>query len=300
MKLRIATRGSAQATTQANAIGAALEQAGHTVELVIVETQGDRTQASNVPLHSIGGQGVFTKEIQNAVLDGRADIAVHSAKDLPTETHPGLAIGAFAERRTPADALVGSTLAGLPYGATIATGSVRRRAQLGRARPDLQFTELRGNIGTRLERIPEGGAIVMAVAALEVLGLVHDVATAHTWEVLDPVEFVPAIGQGCVAVEHRRDDRGVAEALAAIDHAATRAAVTVERAFLAELGAGCSLPVGAHARSNRLHIFLAGQHDGALTDRAVSETLELSGDLAADIETARAAARAAHATVTEA
>lgn len=298
MKLRIATRGSAQATTQAKAVAAALEAAGHSVELVIVDTQGDRTQVSNVPLHSIGGQGVFTKEVQAAVLDGRADLAVHSAKDLPTERHPGLTIGAFTERRTPADALVGATLAGLGYGATIATGSVRRRAQLGRARPDLQFTELRGNIGTRLEKIPEGGAIVMAVAALEVLGLVHQVASAHTWDVLDPVEFVPAVGQGCVAVEHRRDDRATAEAVAAIDHPGTRAAVTVERAFLGELGSGCSLPVGAHVRGGRLHVFLGGLAGGALTDRAVSETVDLSGDLTSDLETARALARTAHATVT--
>lgn len=293
MKLRIATRGSAQATTQSKAVATALEAAGHAVELVIVDTEGDRTQASNVPLHSIGGQGVFTKEIQAAVLDGRADLAVHSAKDLPTQPHPGLTIGAFTERRTPADALIGARLSDLAFGATIATGSVRRRAQLGRARPDLTFTELRGNIGTRLEKIPDGGAIVMAVAALEVLGIVHRVTSAHPWEVLDPVEFVPAVGQGCVAVEHRQDDRAAAEALASIDHPGTRAAVTVERAFLGELGSGCSLPVGAHVRSARLHVFLAGEGD-----RAVSETLELSGDLAADIDTARTAARAAHATVT--
>ncbi|HWL45319.1 MAG TPA: hydroxymethylbilane synthase [Ilumatobacter sp.] len=293
MKLRIATRASAQATTQATAVAAALEAAGYPCELVVVDTHGDRTQAANVPLHSIGGQGVFTKEVQAAVLDGRADVAVHSAKDLPTQGHPELTIGAFTERRTAADALVGATLAALPAGATVATGSVRRRAQLGRARPDLTFAELRGNIGTRLERIPDGGAIVMAVAALEVLGLVHEVSSTRTWDVLDPVEFVPAVGQGCVAVDHRRDDRGVAEALASIDHAATRAAVTVERAFLGELGSGCSLPVGAYVRSRRLHVFLAG----ATADVAVSETIDLTGDVAADCETARQAARAAHATV---
>src|SRR5690606_14722997 len=117
--------------------------------------------------------------------------------------HPGLTIGAFTERRNPSDAVIGATLAGLPYGAKVATGSVRRRAQLRRARPDLTFAELRGNIGKRLEKIPEGGAIVMAVAALEVLGLTEEIAARHAWEVLDPVEFVPAIGQGCVAVEHR-------------------------------------------------------------------------------------------------
>ena len=294
MTLRIATRGSAQATTQAGAVAQALEASGFPCELVIVETQGDRTQQLNVPLHSIGGQGVFTKEIQNAVLDGRADLAVHSAKDLPTDTHPDLVIGAFTERRTPNDALIGATLAGLPYRATVATGSVRRRAQLRRARPDLTFAELRGNIGRRLEQIPEGGAIVMAVAALEVLGIVQDVASTHGWDVLDPIEFVPAIGQGCVAVEHRRNDRVAAEAVAAIDHAATRAAVMVERAFLGELGSGCSLPVGAYARGSRLNVFLASEED----DVAVSETIDLTGDPETDREAARELAREALATVT--
>jgi hydroxymethylbilane synthase len=293
VKLRIATRGSAQASTQAGAVAGALEAAGHSAELILIDTYGDRTQAANVPLHSIGGQGVFTKEIQAAVLDGRADVAVHSAKDLPTDPHPGLVIGAFTERRTAADALIGSTLAALDYGATVATGSVRRRAQLGRARPDLTFVELRGNIGTRLEKIPEGGAIVMAVAALEVLGLTGTIAATHAWEVLDPAEFVPASGQGCVAVEHRVGDRDVSEALFAIDHAATRAAVSVERAFLGELGSGCSLPVGAYARGNRLHVFLGGES----SDVAVSETLDLTGDVDADCDLARAAARSALATV---
>lgn len=293
MKLRIATRGSAQATTQSEAVAEALRAQGHTVELVPIETHGDRTQASGVPLHSIGGQGVFTKEVQQAVLDGRADLAVHSAKDLPTLGHPGLAIGAFTERRSPADALVGAALADLPFGALVATGSVRRRAQLGRARRDLQFSELRGNIGTRLTRIPEGGAIVMAVAALEVLGLRDEVESQHGVDVLDPAEFVPAVGQGCVAVEHRADARDVAAAVAAVDHPATRAAVTVERAFLGELGSGCSLPVGAYARLDKLHVFLGGE----ARDVAISDTIELSGDPARDAELARAAARSAHSQV---
>jgi len=289
----LATRSSAQATTQAGVVAAALEAHGHTTELVLVDTHGDRTQATGVPLHSIGGQGVFTKEIQLAVLDGRADVAVHSAKDLPTVGHPNLDIAAFTERRSPADALIGSTLAELAFGATVATGSVRRRAQLGRARRDLHFVELRGNIATRLDKVPEGGAIVMAVAALEVLGIAEEVAARHRIDVLDPAEFVPSPGQGCVAVEVRRAEPGLAHAVAMIDHAATRAAVTVERAFLGELGTGCSLPVGAYARGSRLNVFL-GADTG---DRAVSDTVELTGDVAADTELARAAARAAHAQV---
>ncbi|MEZ5295142.1 MAG: hypothetical protein R2697_02365 [Ilumatobacteraceae bacterium] len=152
--LRLATRGSAQAVTQAEHVVARLADVGLDATLVIVETHGDRTQATNVPLHTIGGQGVFVKEVQAAVLDGRADVAVHSAKDLPTETDPGLTIAAWTERRDAADALIGATLGGLSEGATVATGSVRRRAQLGHARPDLEFVELRGNIHTRPSASP--------------------------------------------------------------------------------------------------------------------------------------------------
>ena len=168
----------------------------------------------HVPLHSIGGQGVFVKEVQLAVLDGRADLAVHSAKDLRSTPERGLVLAAFCERRTAADALVGNRLIDMAAGATVATGSVRRRRQVRRARPDLRFEELRGNIHTRLTKIPDGGAIVMAVAALEILDLTDRIA-----EVLDPAEFVPAVGQGCVAVECRADDGEVAAALAGIDHA---------------------------------------------------------------------------------
>src|SRR5690606_36646968 len=193
---------------------------------------GDRR--STVPLHTIGGQGVFTKEIQLAVIDGRADVAVHSAKDLPTATPAELVVGAFCARRDAADALIGSRLESIARGGTVATGSVRRRAQLAAVRPDLRFVELRGNIARRLEQIPDGGAIVMAVAALEVLDM-----TERIGERLDPRRFVPAVGQGCVAVECRADDDGTVAALAAIDDPATRHAVEVERAFLAELGSGC-------------------------------------------------------------
>ena len=286
--IRIATRGSAQAVTQAEAVAAQLREQEHDVELVLIDTHGDRTQAADVPLHSIGGQGVFTKEVQIAVLDGRADLAVHSAKDLPTAPTPGLDIGAFTKRRSASDALVGATLGELPFGATIATGSVRRRAQIHRARRDLGFVELRGNIHTRLGKIPDGGAIVMAVAALEVLGLTDRIA-----EVLDPSEFVPAVGQGCVAVECRVDDRSSRRALESIDHEATRRAVTIERAFLAELGSGCSLPVGAHVEGRRLHTFLADLDSGI----TASERIELSGDDEADIERARRAARESHGNV---
>lgn len=283
--IRIATRGSTQAVTQSEHVATLLGSVGFEAELVVVDTHGDRTQAANVPLHSIGGLGVFVKEVQTAVLDGRADIAVHSAKDLPTTPAAGLRIGAFTQRRSAADALVGRALIDLPGGATVATGSVRRRAQLRRARPDLEFVELRGNINTRLDKVPDGGSIVMAVAALEVLDLTDRIA-----EMLDPAEFVPAVGQGCVAVECRERDHRVADALEAIDHGLTRHEVEVERAFLGELGSGCSLPVGAHVDAGRLYTFLADD----LAEMAVSETYVLTNDLDDDVELARRAARDAH------
>ena len=264
--VRIATRASLQARTQAEAVGRELERTtpGLRAELVFVETTGDQRQ--DVPLHSIGGQGVFVKEVQRAVLDGRADLAAHSAKDLPASSGlaaEGLVIGAFCARRSPGDALVGARLADLAPGATVATGSVRRRAQLAEVRPDLQMVELRGNIQTRLSKIPPEGAIVMAVAALEILGL-----TEHIAEELDPMRFVPAIGQGCVAVEARADDELAAELLASIDHVPSRAAVSTERAFLAALGSGCSLPVGAWvAPSGVLHAFVGGA--GRIVRRSV-------------------------------
>jgi hydroxymethylbilane synthase len=286
--IRIATRGSLQALTQSEGVAEFLRTAGFDTELVRVDTLGDRTQADNVPLHSIGGQGVFVKEVQRAVLDGRADVAVHSAKDLPAGDAEGLQLGAFLPRRSAADVLIGNTLDGLAVGAPVATGSVRRRAQLRLVRPDLEFRELRGNITTRLERVPEGGAIVMALAALEVLGI-----TDRVDDVLDPTRFVPAVGQGCVAVECRIGDREIGAAVAAIDHAPTRRAVTIERAYLDELGAGCTLPVGAYVDGELLHVFLAD--DAGLT--AVTRAVELSGEGSHDLDTARQTAREARETV---
>ena len=262
--LRLATRRSAQATAQSESVAAALRAAhpGLTVELVGVDTVGD--QRTDVPLHVIGGQGVFVKEVQRAVLDGRADLAVHSAKDLPSAPAEGLTIAAFCARRSPADALVGRGLAELAEGATVATGSVRRRALLAAARPDLTFAELRGNIHTRLTKVPPGGAIVMAVAALEILGMTEVIAERLPVDV-----FVPAPGQGCVAVECRSDDADTQHLLAKVDHAPTRAAVEVERAFLARLGTGCSLPLGAHVSEGVLYTVLADEAGRVLRDSRV-------------------------------
>lgn len=274
--LRLATRRSRQATAQSTAVAEAISAAtGRDVELVGVETVGDRTQAAEVPLHEIGGQGVFVKEIQRAVLDGRADLAVHSAKDLPSVTEPGLTIAAYGRRRDPRDALIGRGLADLADGATVATGSVRRRSQLVGARPDLRFVELRGNIDTRLTRLPDDGAIVMAVAALEILDLV-----GHVAETLDPHRFVPAIGQGAVAVEVRADDAETLAAVSEVDHAPTRRSVEIERAFLAELGVGCSAPVGAYADGSTLRAFLAADVGvpGVVRSIDLESTADGSGD----------------------
>ncbi len=284
--LRLATRGSAQATAQSNAVADALAAAhpGLHVELVLVETLGD--QRLDLPLHTIGGQGVFVKEVQRAVLDGHADIAVHSAKDLPSVTADGLTLAAFCARRDARDALVGRRLADLAAGATVATGSVRRRAQLFAQRPDLRFVELRGNIHTRLSKLPDDGALVMAVAALEILDLTDRIA-----EALPADRFVPAPGQGCVAIECREDAAEVAALLAAVDHAPTRAAVTAERAFLAELGTGCSLPVAAHVVGDRLSAFLADPSTG----RHVERSVDLEGGAATWAAQAASLARALRA-----
>lgn len=242
-RLRIATRGSALARWQAAAVAGrlGLHHPDLDCELLVVDTTGDRR--SDLPIAKIGGQGVFVKEVQAAVLDGRADIAVHSAKDLPSLPTPGLVIAAYPERADPRDALVGSDLGGLAPGATIATGSVRRRVQLALARPDLRFVDLRGNIATRMQRIPPDGAIVVAVAALARLGLTERVS-----QVLGRDVVVPQVGQGALAVECRSDDPDTAAVLAGIDDPVVRAAVEAERAFLACLGGGCDLPVGASAR----------------------------------------------------
>lgn len=235
--LRLATRGSELARWQAERVAALLDVP---YELVIVSTVGDRRR--DVPIHSIGGTAAFVKEVEDAVLDDRADAAVHSAKDLPSTTLDGLVLAAFPERDDSRDALVGATLADLPTGARVGTGSVRRRAQLGALRPDLTFGELRGNIPTRLQRAEAFDAIVAAYAALLRLGLEH-----HASEVLDVSQLVPQVGQGALAVECRRDDERVRALLARIDDVAVRRAVEAERAFLEQLGGGCNLPCGAHA-----------------------------------------------------
>ena len=244
MRLRVATRGSALARWQADHVVALLHKLdpGLEVSTVVVETSGDRRL--DVPIWELGGKGVFVKEVQAAVLDGRADLAVHSAKDLPSATPEGLVIAAVPERADVRDALVGSTLDGLPAGARVATGSLRRRSQLAHRRPDLTFEGLRGNMATRLDRAGRDGiaAIVVAAAALDRLGLGDRIA-----ERLDADTMLPQVGQAALAVECRSDDADARWALERIEHGPTRRAVDAERGFLAELGGDCSLPAAAHA-----------------------------------------------------
>ncbi|MFI5035033.1 MAG: hydroxymethylbilane synthase [Acidimicrobiales bacterium] len=240
--LRLATRRSPLAVTQAERVVARLASCGVATELVLVETGGD--QRDDVPLAVIGGEGVFAVEVQRAVLHGEADVAVHSAKDLPAVTPKGLVWVGVCERGDAADVLVGRSLAGLGPGATVATGSPRRRALLLERRPDLRVVELRGNMARRLAAAGADGvdAVVAAAAALERLGESHRVA-----ERLDPAWFVPQVGQGAIALEARVNDAATLDHLAEVLDVAATTAVRAERAFLRELGTGCSIPAGAHA-----------------------------------------------------
>jgi hydroxymethylbilane synthase len=239
--LRLATRGSPLALAQTASVIDRLAASGVAATPLVVETEGDRRR--DVALAELAGRGVFTKEVQAAVLAGRADAAVHSAKDLPARTPDGLVLACVPERADPADALVGANLQVLAPGATVATGAPRRRALLLAERPDLHVVGLRGNIATRLAALDTASidAVVVAVCALDRLGL-----TARIAERLDPGRFVPQVGQGAIALECS-SGAAVLESLASIDDLAARQALTCERAFLDELGVGCDVPGGAHA-----------------------------------------------------
>ncbi|MGH9085636.1 MAG: hydroxymethylbilane synthase [Acidimicrobiales bacterium] len=253
-RLRAATRGSPLARWQAEHVVSLLRAADPTVEveLVVVDTQGDRRL--DVPIWELGGKGVFAKEVQTAVLDGRADLAVHSAKDLPSGSVPGLLIAAVPERGDPRDALVGSTMADLPHGAEVATGSLRRQAQLAALRPDLRFVGLRGNMATRLAKASEHDAVVVAAVALDRLGLGDHIA-----ERLSVDTVLPQVAQGALAVECRAGDADLVTRLAAIEHADSRRCVDAERAFLAELGGDCSLPAAAYATTTADGLVVEGR-----------------------------------------
>ena len=247
VRIRIGTRGSHLARWQSTWVADQLRRAhpGLTVELVEIRTRGDRDR--NSPLSLIGGSGLFTKEIQRALVDRTVEVAVHSLKDLPTEPVPGLILGAVPEREDVADALIapaGRTLDGLRAGATIGTGSLRRRAQLLHLRPDLVVVDIRGNVETRLNKALGGelDGVVLAEAGLRRLGLGH-----HVTERLAPPRFLPAVGQGALGIECRADDAQTRELLRALDHPPTHRAVVAERRVLADLEGGCMIPLAAYA-----------------------------------------------------
>ena len=239
--LVIATRGSQLALWQAHHVAARLASLGHQCRIEIVKTTGD--QVTDVPLAKIGAKGLFTKEIEEALLDRRADLAVHSLKDLPAQLPEHLVLAAVPEREDPRDAVVGCRIAELPHGAGIGTSSLRRSAQLRRLRADLAIEPVRGNLDTRLRKLDEGRyhAILLAAAGLKRLGWGARIA-----ELLEPDAMCPAVGQGALAIETRSSGAGL-DAAGPLDHAATRAAVTAERGVLAALGGGCQVPIGAHA-----------------------------------------------------
>jgi hydroxymethylbilane synthase len=250
MSIRIATRGSMLALWQANWVKAELErrEPGLAVELIVLKTRGDKIL--DRALAEVGGKGLFVKEIEDALLDGRAEIAVHSMKDLPAELAPGLEVVAIPEREDPRDALVvrpgldARTLAALPQGARVGTSSLRRLCQLRALRPDLLIEPMRGNVDTRLGRVERGDfdAIVLACAGLRRLGHAGRISAALSVE-----ESLPAVGQGALAIECRADDAATRARLRPLDHPSTACAVLAERAALARLQGGCQTPLGAYA-----------------------------------------------------
>ena len=246
MNLRIGSRGSQLALWQANHIASLLRGQGHTVEIEIIKTTGDHLQ--EVTFAQVGSKGMFTKEIEEALAEGRVDLAVHSLKDLPTELPEPFALAATPTRVDPRDVFVSlkyTSLAQLPQGAVVGTSSQRRKAQLLAIRPDIKAVEFRGNVDTRLRKLSEGqvDAILLAAAGLDRLE-----KTEWVRERLEPKDFCPAAGQGSLGIETRKGDTATISAIAFLDDAATRYAVTAERAALAALGGGCQVPIGIHCR----------------------------------------------------
>jgi len=255
--LRIGTRGSVLARTQTEQVAARLREAGVTVTVDVITTLGD--QRHDLPVARLGGDGVFVRELEQALLDGRIDAAVHSLKDLPTAETPGLTLAAIPERASPFDALVGRSaprLGDLRPGAIVGTSSIRRMAQLRVIRGDLEIVPLRGNVDSRLRRLDAGDfdAVVLAAAGLERLGLAGRIT-----ELLRPPAFWPAVSQGALAIQTRADDEPARHAVGSLDHGPTRAAVTAERRMLAGLAGGCLAPIGGWARIDSGDLVLGGR-----------------------------------------
>ena len=266
--MRIATRGSRLALRQTQCVIELLSDIEPEAEFetVIVSTAGDRDQKSSI--EKLGGQGIFVTDVQAAVLSGDAEMAVHSAKDLPAKTNPGLILAAIPERADPRDALVGCHWNELPEGALIATGSIRRRSHLSHLRPDLKFQELRGNIETRLSHVENVDAVVVAKAALDRLNLVPE-----NLDILETSILLPQVGQGALAVECREEDFETVQMLKMIENQEVRSVVDAERAFLAQIGSGCSLPVAAHAILRNQEILLKA----SISSKDGSTLLRLEG-----------------------
>jgi hydroxymethylbilane synthase len=243
MRLRIGTRKSKLALWQANFIKEKLEKRGHKVELVLITTSGDKIQ--DVPLAKIGGKGLFVKEIEEALMRKEIDLAVHSLKDVPMTLPEGLTIGAITERENPFDVLIslkGVHFEDLPQGAKVGTSSLRRQVQIKRRRRDLKVETLRGNVDTRLRKLQEGfyDAIILAYAGVKRMGMEDKIT-----QVLE--DFIPAVGQGSLAIEIREDDQDVWQVVRDLDHTESRTRAECERAFLRELQGGCQVPIGAYS-----------------------------------------------------
>jgi hydroxymethylbilane synthase len=226
-------------------LAAALSAKEDVIDLVVIRTSGDTIQ--DRPLAEVGGKGLFTKEIEQALLDGTIDLAVHSTKDMPTFSQPGLMLAACLAREDPRDVFISrkaNSLEALPQGATLGTASLRRQAIAKRLRPDLKVTPLRGNVETRLRKLDEGqvDATILALAGMKRLAL-----TQHATKIMEVHEFLPAVGQGAIGIETRESDTRVRDALARINHQDTFTAIACERAFLAELDGSCKTPIGGHA-----------------------------------------------------
>ena len=271
--ITIGTRGSRLALWQAEWVRAQIEHRfpGTEAALSIIKTQGDRIL--DVPLAQVGGKGLFVKEIESALLDGRVDVAVHSMKDMPAEIPDGLEIGAVPERETATDVLIsrgGLPLREIAPGGVIGTSSLRRAAQIRHLRPDLTVVPLRGNVETRIAKLDAGdlAGIVLAAAGLKRLGL-----AARASEHLHPDVMLPAVGQGALCIEIRRDDPRIGPIVAALDHRDSRRAVMGERAFLRRLQGGCQVPIAGHARIDGPRLTLAGLVAGVDGTPLIAERL---------------------------
>ena len=280
--LTIGSRGSQLALWQAHWVKSQLESLGEQCRIEIIHTTGDKI--TDVALSKVGTKGLFTKEIEEALLDGRIDLAVHSLKDMPTDLPAGLTLAAIPQREDPRDALVGKRLAELPDGCHVGTSSLRRAAQLRAIRPDLQIENIRGNVDTRLRKLDEGlyDAIVLASAGLRRLGWQDRIT-----EMLDPKIMCPAVGQGALAIETRSDAGRAQEICARLNHAETRNAVTAERAVLASLGGGCQVPIGAYAviRDHRvlLEAVVVSPDGGTVIRKQTSGPVDQAAQLGRDL-----------------